>query len=39
MKLVNNTDYPQIVQDFQRSFAFLRSRHPDIPLGSHPMLT
>src|SRR5437762_3850050 len=36
MKLVNNTDYPQIVQDFQRSFAFLRSQHPDIPLGSHP---
>jgi len=36
MKLVNNPDYPQIVQDFQRSFAFLRSQHPDIPLGSHP---
>ena len=36
MKLVNNKDYPQIVQDFQRSFAFLRSQHPDIPLGSHP---
>src|SRR3954465_8262497 len=36
MKLVGNTDYPQIVQDFQRSFAFLRSQHPDIPLGSHP---
>src|SRR5207253_356108 len=30
------TDYPTIVQDFQRSFAFLRSQHPDIPLGSHP---
>src|SRR4051812_27287901 len=36
MKLVGNTDYPQIAQDFQRSFAFLRSQHPDIPLGSHP---
>jgi metallo-beta-lactamase class B len=36
MKLVNNKDYPQIAQDFQRSFAFLRSQHPDIPLGSHP---
>jgi metallo-beta-lactamase class B len=36
MKLVNNAAYPQIVQDFQRSFAFLRSQHPDIPLGSHP---
>jgi metallo-beta-lactamase class B len=36
MKLVNNPAYPQIAQDFQRSFAFLRSQHPDIPLGSHP---
>src|SRR5712671_84563 len=36
MKLVGNTEAPQIVQEFQRSFAFLRSQHPDIPLGSHP---
>jgi metallo-beta-lactamase class B len=36
MKLVGNTDYPTIAQDFQKSFAFLRSQHPDIPLGSHP---
>src|SRR5439155_9757041 len=36
MKLVGNADYPAIVRDFQRSFAFLRSQHPDIPLGSHP---
>src|SRR3954471_5500335 len=36
MKLVGNADYPTIAQDFQRSFAFLRSQHPDIPLGSHP---
>lgn len=36
MKLIGNDSYPTIVQDFQRSFAFLRSQHPDIPLGSHP---
>ncbi len=36
MKLVGNDNYPTIVQDFQKSFAFLRSQHPDIPLGSHP---
>jgi metallo-beta-lactamase class B len=36
MKLVGNQAYPTIVQDFQKSFAFLRSQHPDIPLGSHP---
>ena len=36
MKLVGNTDYPTIARDFQKSFAFLRSQHPDIPLGSHP---
>ena len=36
MKLVGNTETPQIVQEFQRSFAWLRSQHPDIPLGSHP---
>jgi metallo-beta-lactamase class B len=36
MKLVGNTEAPQIVQEFERSFAFLRSQRPDIPLGSHP---
>src|SRR4029077_20405034 len=36
MKLVGNTEAPQIVQEFQRSFAWLRAQHPDIPLGSHP---
>jgi metallo-beta-lactamase class B len=36
MKLVGNQDAPQIAGEFQRSFAFLRSQHPDIPLGSHP---
>jgi len=35
-KLVNNTDAPQIASEFQRSFAWLRTQHPDIPLGSHP---
>jgi metallo-beta-lactamase class B len=36
MKLVNNTDAPQIVEEFNRSFVTLRGLHPDIPLGSHP---
>ena len=31
-----NIEAPQIVQEFQRSFAFLRAQHPNIPLGSHP---
>jgi metallo-beta-lactamase class B len=36
MKLVNNADAPQIVEEFNRSFITLRGFHPDIPLGSHP---
>ena len=36
MKLVGNTDAPQIEQEFERSFKWLRAQHPDIPLGSHP---
>jgi metallo-beta-lactamase class B len=36
MKLVGNTDAPQIEQEFERSFTWLRAQHPDIPLGSHP---
>ena len=36
MKLVNNPDAPKIAEEFQRSFAWLRAQHPDIPLGSHP---
>ena len=36
MKLVNNADAPQIVEEFNRSFVTLRGFHPDIPLGSHP---
>ena len=36
MKLVGNTDAPQIEREFERSFKWLRAQHPDIPLGSHP---
>src|SRR5215471_8898813 len=36
MKLVGNTDAPQIVEEFERSFKWLRAQHPEIPLGSHP---
>jgi metallo-beta-lactamase class B len=36
MKLVGNTEAPQIEQEFERSFKWLRAQHPDIPLGSHP---
>src|ERR1700704_188945 len=36
MKLVNNPDAPQIVEEFNRSFVTLRAFHPDVPLGSHP---
>ena len=36
MKLVNNPDAPQIVEEFNRSFATLRKFRPDVPLGSHP---
>ena len=33
--LVNNKDYPSIVDDFNRSYRFLRTLHPDVFLGSH----
>jgi glyoxylase-like metal-dependent hydrolase (beta-lactamase superfamily II) len=33
--LVQNRDYPQIVDDFNRSYKFLRTLHPDVYLGSH----
>ena len=33
--LVNNKNYPEIVDDFNRSYKFLRSLHPDVYLGSH----
>jgi metallo-beta-lactamase class B len=36
MKLVGNTDAPQIEEEFERSFKWLRAQHPEIPLGSHP---
>ena len=36
VKLVNNADYPQIAEDYARSYKTLRSLHCDIPLGSHP---
>ena len=36
MKLVNNPDAPQIVEEFNRAFATLRKFRPDVPLGSHP---
>lgn len=36
VKLVNNPEYPQIAQDFERSFKILRGLHCDVPLGSHP---
>ena len=35
MKLVNNPDYPGIREDFEKSYAFLRTVPCDIPLGSH----
>ena len=34
-KLVNNAEYPQITQDFLRTFKVLRSLPVDIPLGAH----
>ena len=34
--LVNNKDYPQIADDYRRSFAILRAMHYDVFLASHP---
>jgi len=34
-KLVNNAAYPQIAEDFKRTFEKLESLHPDVFLGSH----
>jgi metallo-beta-lactamase class B len=34
-KLVNNTAYPQIAADFQKTFRVLRSLHCDVFLGAH----
>jgi metallo-beta-lactamase class B len=36
VKLVNNADYPQIAEDFRRTFDTMRSLPCDVPLGSHP---
>ena len=36
VKLVNNAEYPVIVDDFIKTFRTLRSLHCDVPLGSHP---
>jgi metallo-beta-lactamase class B len=33
--LVNNQEYPGIVEDFQKSYAFFRTLRPDVYLGSH----
>jgi len=34
-KLVNNPKYPQVAQDFKRTYQKLESLHPDVFLGSH----
>ena len=34
-RLVNNSDYPRVVEDFERSFKTLRSLPADVYLGSH----
>lgn len=36
VKLVNNKDYPQIADDYMRTYAVMRSLHCDVPLASHP---
>lgn len=35
-KLVNNTDVPQIAEEYMRAFRVSRSLPCDVPLGSHP---
>jgi metallo-beta-lactamase class B len=34
-KLFNNAQYPNIVKDYERAFAVLKSLPCDIPLGAH----
>jgi len=36
VQLVNNKDYPNIAEDFRKTFDVLRSLPCDVPLGSHP---
>jgi metallo-beta-lactamase class B len=35
-RLVNNAKYPQIADDYRKTFQVLKSLHPDIFLGAHP---
>jgi metallo-beta-lactamase class B len=35
-KLVNNTAYPQIANDYRKTFRVLKSLHADVFLGAHP---
>jgi metallo-beta-lactamase class B len=37
-KLVNNTDVPQIADEFTRAFRVMRSLPCDVPLASHPAM-
>jgi metallo-beta-lactamase class B len=37
-RLVNNTQVPQIAEEYQRSFRILRGLKCDVPLGSHPAM-
>jgi metallo-beta-lactamase class B len=34
-RLVNNADYPQVVEDFERSFKVMRTLSADVFVGSH----
>jgi metallo-beta-lactamase class B len=36
VQLVNNKDYPQISEDYERTYKIMRSLHCDVPLASHP---
>jgi metallo-beta-lactamase class B len=36
LRVVGNTGYPAIAEDFMRSFKVLRALPADVPLGSHP---
>ena len=35
-RLVNNTEYPQIADEYRKTFRVLKSLRPDIFLGAHP---
>jgi metallo-beta-lactamase class B len=36
--LVNNTDAPGIVDEFERAYTVMKSLPADVPLGSHPAM-